>query len=196
MTGVAGDDSLPLAVLDANVLYSASIRHLLIALAVSRAYYARWTLAIEEEWVSALLRTRPDLDVRQINRTRELMALAVPDALVIGFEQHIADLQLPDPDDRHVVAAAIAGRASHIVTFNRGDFPRSTLSPFGIQVESPDQFINGLIDRDVELVVEAARMHRADLRKPARTPEEYVDSLRSNGLELTASKLVRYLGDL
>ena len=74
-------EALPLiAVLDASALYSAPIRHLLIALAIRGAFQARWTAAIQDEWTQALLRDRPDLDARRIARTRFLMETCIPDA--------------------------------------------------------------------------------------------------------------------
>jgi hypothetical protein len=77
---------------------------------------ARWTDAIHDEWIRKVLQNRPDLTAQQLARTRELMNRAVPDCLVSGYEKLIDKLELPDPDDRHVLAAAIHARANVIVT--------------------------------------------------------------------------------
>jgi len=110
------------AILDANVLYSASLRDVLLQLAFAGFYQARWSADIDEEWKRNLLVARPELAER-IERTQAVMRRAVPDALVTGYGAHIPNLVLPDPDDRHVLAAAIAAEAEVIVTFNTRDFP-------------------------------------------------------------------------
>jgi hypothetical protein len=106
------------AFLDACVLYPAPIRDLLMEVAVADLYRAKWSDAVHEEWIGAVLRNRSDLGRAQLERTREQMNAHVRDALVTGFEPLIEILALPDPDDRHVVAAAIKGRADLIVTTN------------------------------------------------------------------------------
>lgn len=111
------------AFLDASVLYPAPLRDLLLELAVSDLYRAKWSNAVHGEWINALLRSRDDLTRERLERTRDLMNAHVRDALVTDFDQLIGILELPDPDDRHVLAAAIKGRADLIVTANLKDFP-------------------------------------------------------------------------
>jgi len=117
------------AIFDACVLYPAPLRDLLMSLALTGLFRAKWTAAIHEEWIGNLLRNRDDLTRPQLERTRDLMDRAVPDALVAGYEELIDPLTLPDPDDRHVLAAAIRGRADVIVTSNLKDFPETALKP-------------------------------------------------------------------
>ena len=116
--------AVPAVIYDANVLYPAPLRDLLIRVAMAGLVRARWTDAIHEEWIRNLLRNRPDLGAEQLKRTRQLMDRAVPDCLVIGYEGLIDGLRLPDMDDRHVLAAAIHARATLILTLNVRDFPR------------------------------------------------------------------------
>lgn len=91
---------------DACVLYPAPLRDLLMRLATTGLFAARWTSLIHDEWTRSLLSRRPEL-ADKLSRTVELMNQAVPDALVTGHEPLIEGLTLPDPDDRHVLAAAI-----------------------------------------------------------------------------------------
>lgn len=123
----------PCAVLDACVLYPAPVRDLLLQLARDGAYRARWTDDIQNEWMRNVLGNRPDLTATQLAYTRSQMEKHIPDALVTGYAHHIAVVHLPDPDDRHVVAAAIAARADAIVTFNLRDFPAAILEPLDIE---------------------------------------------------------------
>lgn len=111
------------AVYDACVLYPAPLRDFLMWLGLSGRFRARWSAEIHDEWKRNLLANRPDLNASQLGRTSDLMDNAIPGALVTGHEDLIAGLQLPDPDDRHVLAAAIRCNASVIVTFNEKDFP-------------------------------------------------------------------------
>lgn len=95
--------------LDASVLYPAPLRDLLLELAVADLYRAKWSDAVHEEWIRAVLKNRSDLTRAQLERTRDLMNAHARDPLVTDFERLIGVLDLPDPDDRHVLAAAIKG---------------------------------------------------------------------------------------
>jgi hypothetical protein len=115
------------------------------------------------------------------------------DALVTGYEDLIPGLQLPDPDDRHVLAAAIRGRADVIVTINLRDFPSEIIGPFGIDAQHPDEFILHLLDLAPELVVAAAENHRQSMQHPAKTVSEYLEILERQGLTQTVSVLRGYM---
>jgi predicted nucleic acid-binding protein len=114
------------ALYDACVLYPAPLRDFLMRLALTDMYRARWTDRINDEWIGAVLRSRPDLKPEQLERTRSLMNESIRDCLVTEYDSLIDALTLPDPDDRHVVAAAIRARADVIVTFNLNDFPNDS----------------------------------------------------------------------
>ena len=161
-------------------------------LAATDIFRARWTDRIHDEWMRNLLANRPDLRLEQLHRTRDLMNAAVCDSLITGYEDLIDSLQLPDADDRHVLAAAICGRADTIVTFNTSDFPYHYVHRFAVHAQHPDAFIMRLLDVAQPLVIEAVRRHRANLRKPPKTVEEYLDALARQQLPRT----VEYLGRL
>ena len=107
---------------------------------------ARWTETIHEEWIRKVLEDNPRLSAERLARTRTLMNEAVRDCLVTGYEDLIESLSLPDPDDRHVLAAAIRASAGIIVTYNLTDFPAETLARFDIEAQHPDDFLVGLLD--------------------------------------------------
>lgn len=178
-----------IALYDANVLYPASLRDLLIRLARTGIVGARWTARIQDEWIRNLLANRPDLTPAQLQRTRELMEAAVPGAVVESYERRIGGLSLPDPDDRHVLAAAIEAAADVIVTFNTRDFPPAEVGRHGIQVLDPDAFVLALLGRYPEVVYSAARAQRSSLTRPPRSVAEYLGDLASGGLHGTAAAL-------
>ena len=100
------DTGRPVVVLDANVLYPAQLRDLLMRLAVAGLMRAHWTDRIHKEWMRAVRERHPDISPDQLNRTRELMERALPSARVVGYQRRVKHLSLPDADDRHVVAAS------------------------------------------------------------------------------------------
>ena len=178
---------------DANVLYPAELRNLLMHLALIGLFRAKWSADVHEEWISSLLKKRPDLTRDKLERTRILMDQHAVDALVTGYEDLIPGLQLPDPDDRHVLAAAIRGHADVIVTINLRDFPSDTIGPFGIEAQHPDEFILHLLDLVPGAVVAAAENHRQSLKNPPNTVSEYLETLERQGLTQTVSVLREYM---
>ncbi len=176
------------AVLDANTLYPAPVRDLLLSLAVEGLYHARWTARIHEEWVRNLTRNRPELEP-QLGALVDLMNRSVPDCLVENYEGLIAGLVLPDPDDRHVLAAAIAGHADAIVTFNLQDFPAVALDQHLIEAIHPDDFVlNQLELRPFEALAAVKKM-RARLRRPPQSAAELIATLERSGLPASAAHL-------
>lgn len=176
------------AVFDACVLYPACLRDLLLNLALTDLFRARWTDEIHDEWVRAVLKDRPDLKDK-IERTRELMNRAVPDCLVMGYQGMADRVELPDEHDRHVVAAAMRCQAGVIITFNLKDFPQATLDPLGIEAQHPDDFVTNLIDLAPAAVCAAVRRQRENLVNPTKIVEEMLDSYLRSGLAVTVSRL-------
>jgi hypothetical protein len=130
-----------------------------------------------------------DITKEDVRRIRSLMDEALPEALTEGYEDRIEDLSLPDPSDRHVLAAAIQARADYIVTLNRQDFPASKLKDWDVEATGPGELVSDLFDREPNRIIEVAHVHRTSLTRPSKTPEEYTHLLRSCGLKETARLL-------
>lgn len=178
------------ALYDANVLYSAPLRDLLMRLALTGLFRAKWTEDIHAEWTRNLLANRPDITREQVDRIKRLMNEHTKDALVEGYQPLIPAIQdLPDPDDRHVLAAAIVGRANVIVTYNLKDFPQPALALFGIEAQHPDEFIRHLIDLNEIAVCTAVQQQRLALKNPPKSVEELLDILALQELPLTVAAL-------
>lgn len=179
---------------DACVLYPAPLRDLLLRLAMTRIVRARWTEHILDECFRSILAQRPDLKPDALRRTRELMNHAVPDCLVTGYEEMIDSLSLPDPDDRHVLAAAIRCAAQTIVTFNLSDFPADRLARFSIEAVHPDEFVLDLIDLGPGTVCAVVKEQASALKNPPRTLGDLLDTLRDQGLVQSVAKLRELYG--
>jgi predicted nucleic acid-binding protein len=177
------------AVLDACVLYPAPLRDLLLSLASGELFGARWTSLIQAEWVRNLAIKRPDLTLDVLNRTVAMMNSAIEDCLVEDFAWLIDSLALPDPDDRHVLAAAIVGHADAIVTFNLKDFPEQAIRAHGIDILHPDDFLIAQYDLDPIRVLGIVKLLRSRLRKPPISADELIATYEQQGLAQLCEKL-------
>lgn len=171
------------ALLDANVIYPAPLRDLLFSIAAEEVFQPLWTKQINEEWVRNLLQNRPDLSRSQLRRTCDLMNKAFPMALVEDYENLISKLELPDPDDRHVLAAAIKSEATILVTFNLKDFQHDYVDRIGVEVKHPDHFLCTLFERKPDSCVTAFKKMHARLKHPPIPKEMLLDTLTVNGLK-------------
>jgi predicted nucleic acid-binding protein len=177
------------ALLDACVLYPAQLRDLLLSLAAADLFRPKWSDMIHEEWITNVLANQPGLIRAQLEKTRDVMNQRFLDALVRGFEPLIPRLTLPDPNDRHVLAAAIESGADVIVTANLKDFPPTALMPHGIAAAHPDDFVDHLFDFDEDEAFAAVARMRGRLRAPSMTPKEFIESIEKAGLPRTAVRL-------
>lgn len=158
-------------------------------LAMVGLFRAKWTTTIHDEWMRNLLANRPDLNAAKLQRTRELMDASVLDCLVTGYEDLIAGLSLPDPNDRHVLAAAIRSGSDAIITFNLTDFPDSVLKPYGIEAQHPDDFIVCQLDLAPGLVVRALKEQHQSLRNPSVSVDQFLERLKAQHLTQTVARL-------
>ncbi len=177
-----------IALLDANVLYSAPLRDTLVTLGVFGVYSPRWTAQIHEEWIGNLLLNRPDLTRRDLERTRDLMDFHLPDALVSEHESLVEQLSLPDANDRHVLAMAIRGGAQVLVTFNSKDFPRHELERWNLVAQNPDEFLVSLLRADAAQVTRALANQRARLKHPPLSVAQFLANLKLQRLPRFAAR--------
>ena len=181
------------ALYDANVLYPGSLRDLLVRLGQSGLFQAKWTEQTLDETFVAIARDQPELEGK-LTRTRRLMNEAIADVMVTGYEPLIPSLDLPDPDDRHVLAAAIVCNAQIIVTANLRHFPDAGLERFNIEAQSPDEFVINLIELAPALVVNIMKDQALALTRPKTTFEELLERLRGAGLPRATAAIRQQLG--
>lgn len=179
-------------VLDACVLYPAPLRDSLMRLASTDLFKAHWTDKIHDEWINALLRQNK-YSREVLERVRNLMDTHIKDAKVTGFEELIDTLDLPDPDDRHVLAAAIRCGANALVTYNLKDFPLTALKPYGIEALHPDDFIYYQLELAPAICCRAFRKQRTALKHPPLEAAKFLDILQQQQLPQTVSKLREFI---
>lgn len=157
-------------------------------LAMTNLFKAHWTDHIHDEWINALLRQGKH-SRESLERTRNLMDAHAQDAKITGYEPLIEIVNLPDPDDRHVLAAAIRSGANAIITFNQKDFPQDALEPYGVEALHPDDFIYYQIDMAPSVCCAAIRRQRLSLKNPAVSVDDLLATLQKQQLPQTVSKL-------
>lgn len=184
------------SVLDANVLFPAALRSTFMYLALAGAFAARWTAQIHEEWMRNVLKTRPELTPAALERTRGLMDKYALDAIVEDYEWLIPTLQLPDADDRHVLAAAIHAKTEIIVTWNLKDFPAHVLEPFGIEALNPDDFLLSIWPTQRAQILDGLKTQRASLKNPPQSPAQFLESLQRQGLTRFVAALQMHQDEL
>jgi predicted nucleic acid-binding protein len=180
-------------ILDACVLYPAPLRDLLVELASTDLFRAKWTERIHDEWISALLKNRPGLSEERLRRhTVASMNEAVLNSLVSGYEALEGSLELPDTRDNHVLAAAIHSKCDAIVTFNLRDFPPDQLERYEIELLHPDDFLHFQYDLGEAEVVTSVQRIRQRLRNPQMSAQEYLHCLETQGLPKTVAALRKF----
>ena len=178
------------ALLDACVLFPPVVADALISLHVAGLYTARWTARIDNEWINAAVRNH-DKPREKLEHRRDAMRTAVPDWEVhpASYETLIIGRDLPDSDDEHVIAAALAGHADCIVTSNLKHFPETVLATLGLEAIHPDDFIVCQFDLDPYATLAAFKNMRARLRNPPSTAEAFATTIERNQLVSTALRL-------
>lgn len=183
-------------VYDANILYPAPLRDLFIRIAQAGLVRAKWTETIHDERTRNVLKDNPNVSAERLSRTRRLMNDAVRDCLVTDYDRLIDALQLPDPDDRHVLAAAIRADAHLILTCNLKDFPAKALERFRIKAQHPDVFLVELLAHARDEIIAVVKRQRESLRSPPKTAEELLDIFERHGLRRSAARLRGFVEDL
>jgi predicted nucleic acid-binding protein len=179
------------AILDTNVVYPVIIRDLLFWFAHYDLYTPKWSENIFDEWKSVMER-KGITETEAAKRVAHANS-AFPDALVHNYQWIIPTLNLPDPEDCHVLAAAIKANADIIVTNNIKDFPKDYLSSYGIKAITADEFLTDIIDLNQEHAVAAFKEMVLHKRNPDLDEFEVLDLLRKSGLNDTANYLHAFL---
>jgi len=181
------------AVFDACILYPFHLRNVLVQAAVDRLVEARWTDEIHDEWIRNLA---PAVPIERLQNTRRLMNDALPTAMVSAYENYVPEVNLPDPNDRHVVAAGIAAGASIILTWNLRHFPAKELKKFGLRRETPDVFLSGLYDKVPDLAIGSLVNARRNLTKTRVSASDFINILNSQKLIELAKRVEKNLTEL
>lgn len=182
-----------IAVLDACVLYPAPLRDFLLHLASQKLYQSKWSAIIHDEWTRNLLKNRLDLNAKSLKKQVELMDAIFGNANIEtneNFEKIVNELNLPDKDDRHVLATAILSEAEFIITFNLKDFPLQELSKYEMTAIDPDEFCLILFRSNSELVQQAFYNQLESLKNPPLSVQKLLDNLEKVGLSKTVKKLI------
>lgn len=174
-------------VLDTNVIYPVIIRDILLWFGHYDLYTPKWSEHIFEEWKKVML-DRGVGDAEANNRINKVN-LAFPDALVHNYKGLIDKLELPDVDDRHILAAAIKVNANLIVTNNIKDFPEEYLQSFGLNAKTADDFLTDIVDLNQEQAIAAFKEMVLNKKNPKMDELEVLDRLRKVGLIDTANYL-------
>ena len=175
------------AVLDTNVVYPIIIRDILFWFAHYDLYTPKWSEHIFDEWKRVM--KEKGVSEEQANTRTEKANSAFPDALVQNYQGLIEHLELPDEDDRHVLAAAIKTNANLIVTNNIKDFPKEYLQSFSLNAKTADDFLTDIIDLNPEHAIAAFKEMVLNKKNPRLDEFEVLDQLRNAGLKDTANYL-------
>lgn len=191
------------AFIDACTLARVLPRNLLLSLAEADFFRIRWSnviLAETENAIRGMLEKRgaaPDVASAKAAHQIHQMRAAFEDAEVLDFENFKPIAHgLPDPNDVHVVAAAIKTQAAAIVTDNLKDFPAHILAALNIEVRSSDDFIADTIALDTGRAVSTIRRLRERLKRPEMPPEAFLLSLEAADLMATADSLRPHIASL
>lgn len=174
-------------VLDTNVIYPLWIRDILLWFAFYDLYTPKWSKNICSEWITVMIRKGIPREEAE-NRAGKINQ-AFPDALVANYSSLVKHLELPDLNDRHVLAAAIKTNADIIITNNLKDFPQNYLANYGLKAKSPDEFLTDVIDLNPYLALQAFRKLVLNKRNPPYDEFEVLDIFRNSGLKNTADYL-------
>lgn len=183
------NSSTSLAFLDACVLYPAPLRDLLLSFADNGLFNPKWSGEIQNEWSRNLLLNRPDLNKAQLQQTIEAMNMAFPDSNVDNFDFLIPSIKLPDPNDRHVVAAAIHSKVDYIVTYNLKDFPKTIESEYGFEILHPDDFLCIVYELNSEKAQDAFDNMVNRLKNPPKSKTEVIQIRSKCNLDRIIQKI-------
>lgn len=180
-----------IAVLDSNIIYPVIIRDFLFWIAYYDLFIPKWSKTIFYVWKNVMI--RKGINEIEAEKRTQKANLAFPYALVKNYNNLIKELELPDINDRHVLAVAIKAKADFIITKNLKDFPPDYLNTFNIQVLTPDDFIINLLNEKPDIILKAFKEMVINKKKPPKTEKKVIQSLKRNGLIKTVKELQELL---
>jgi len=184
------------ALLDTSVLWPSLQRDFLLSLAIEGLYRPLWSSAILDELQFHEARKlvergrAPNEAARQSQRLIDQMSTAFDDSSVENWEPLNGTFGLPDPDDEHVVAAALVGGAQVIVTSNLKDFPAQRI-PTPLRVISPAQFAADTVAVSPAVARHAVTTMLSRFIIPPLTVEQFVEQLVTRYNMTEAAELIR-----
>lgn len=172
-----------------NVLFPFSLMDLMLALSEDRIHTLLWSETLLAEWERVIVREQhrsPQAAAAITSAIRDYFPEnCVPEA---DYKHLLAELDGPDPDDLHHAAAAAAGRATTLITWNLADFPTTTLRPLGITATDPDTYLCSVLERDpIEVPATLQRM-AAGKRRPPITTGDLLNALARAGVPVFAGR--------
>jgi predicted nucleic acid-binding protein len=169
------------AVLDTCVLVPIALADTLLRIAERELYRPLWSDRILREAIDVVTRIHPEIPSGKIAKRFAVINENFEDARIEGWEDLEAAITLPDPDDRHVVAAAVRGRADAIVTANTRDFPPQALDQLNIEVIHPDDFLLSQLDLAPRVILDILREQASQTKRPPLTPVDLIARLARAG---------------
>jgi predicted nucleic acid-binding protein len=176
-------------VIDACVLYQAPTRDLILNFAYYNLFVPIWTNEINTEWSNNLLINRKNIKAKSLQKTIDAMNSAFPNSNVQTASKLTRSLVLPDPKDRHVLAAAIKSNATSIITYNLKDFPVHNISRYKIEIHHPDDFLYLMMIKNQRLTIEIVTQIVESLNNPPITKIDLIENYKKIGLIKTARLL-------
>ena len=178
----------PVVLLDANVFPPVWLLDILLTADEHRLIDAVWSERILEEVQRAMVE-RQHRNPEHVQRFLDSIEAMNPTHCLHGWEPLESTLNLPDPDDRHVLAAALVADADFIVTYNLKDFPPSQLAPYAIKAIHPDAFLCSMLDLDHDGMVQVMEEIVTSKDNPPRDMAEEIRHLKTLRLSTFASRL-------
>lgn len=175
---------------DTNVLFPFSLMDLMLALSQDRIHTLIWSERLLDEWERVIVRERhrsPQAAAAIAAAIREYFPENRIDEA--EYKHLLTDLEGPDPDDLHHAAAAAAGRATTLITWNLSDFPAATLGPLGITATDPDTYLCSLLERDPIEVTATLNRIAAEKRRPPMTTSDLLAALSRAGVPVFATRV-------
>jgi predicted nucleic acid-binding protein len=181
---------------DTNVLFPFSVMDLMLALTEDSVHEILWSQALLDEWERVIVREH-----RRSAASAAAITAAIRECFADSevpaptYASLIAQMPGDDPDDRVHMAAAIAGGAEAIVTWNHADFPAEALAVYRVRVCTPDDYLCSLLDAWPDDVLNSVIRLAGEKRHPPMTPLDLTNLLAKAGVPALSQRLQKLMAD-